>query len=62
MISFDPLRRKDHSIDLRKLYFAVYGRSNTKAETYLDEIERVFPITSRQAAATAVVTAERLSK
>jgi hypothetical protein len=54
-------RRDDNSIDLWKLYTLGLGHSDkdTTAHMYLLEVERVFRIGSRQAAAVAIANARR---
>ena len=57
---FKKVRNKDNSINLVHLYIQKYGNSTKKAVAYLESIEEMHPIHSRQVAAVAIATARFL--
>ena len=62
MIEFHKLRREDNTIDLVKLYREIYGRVPSMwTIAYLQDIEKIQWITSRQVAAHAVITAHHVT-
>ena len=62
MIEFHNLRRDDGTINLLALYKEVYGRVPSVWTTaYIQDIEKIQWIVSRQAAAQIVVTAHYIT-
>lgn len=56
-IRWDRCRREDHSINLEHAYEMTGCRVGVKGAAYLNMVETIMPIQSRQAAAVAIATA-----